>query len=202
MSLTFDAETHTYRWNGELVPGVTSILRPLCSFDFVKPDVLAAASAFGTAVHKTCELADLGTLDEEALDPELAPYLAQWRKFCADFGCEWEWIEAPFYHQAMRYAGTVDRIGTVKGQAAVLDIKTSASLYPSVGPQLAAYARAYAPDTGQYLKRFGLRLHADGYELKPYTSPADWSVFCSLITLRGWCAQHNVTPSYKEIEHV
>jgi hypothetical protein len=201
MSLTFDEATHTYRWNGEVVPGVTSILRPLCSFDFVKSDVLAAASAFGTAVHRACELDDRNALDEEALDPELVPYLEQWRRFCADFECEWEWIEAPFYHRTMRYAGTVDRIGKVKRERAVLDIKTSASLYPSVGPQTAAYARAYDPDTGQSLKRYGLRLHPTGYELRPYTNPADWSVFCSLITLRGWCSANNVTPQFQEPQH-
>jgi hypothetical protein len=194
--LTFEAESHTYRWNGEVVPGVTSILRPLCSFDFVKPDVLAAASAFGSATHRACELSDRGDLDEASLDPALAPYLAQWRKFCADYACEWEWIEAPFFHNTMRYAGTVDRIGKVKGERAVLDIKTSASLYPSVGPQTAAYARAHDPTTGQLLKRYGLRLSATGYELKPYTDPADWSVFCSLITLRNWSAQHNVIPNW------
>ena len=202
MSLTFDESSHTYRWNGEIVPGVTSILRPLCNFDFVKPDVLAAASAFGTAVHRTCELSDRDDLDEDRLDPALLPYLVQWRKFCADYGCEWQWIEAPFYNQTMRYAGTVDRIGTVGGERAVLDIKTSASLYPTVGPQTAAYARAFDPVGGASLRRYGLRLDADGYELKPYTNPADWSVFCSLITLGNWCAEHNVTPNFKEHNHV
>jgi hypothetical protein len=202
VSLTFDAATHTYRWCGDVVPGVTGILRPLCNFDFVKPDVLAAAAAFGTAVHRTCELADRGILDEAALDPELAPYLAQWRKFCADHGAEWEWIEAPLYHQTMRYAGTVDRIGRVKGERCVLDIKTSASLYPMVGPQTAAYARAYDPISGAALRRYGLRLEPDRYELKPYTNPADWSVFCSIITLRTFCAEHSITPNFREPAHV
>ena len=49
--LTFDAEKHEYRWNGQLVPGVTSILEPLTDFSFVPPDVLRAAQDFGTAVH-------------------------------------------------------------------------------------------------------------------------------------------------------
>lgn len=199
--LTFDAARHEYRWNGAKVPGVTSILEPLSNFDFVHPEVLRAAQEFGTAVHLTCELADLGTLDEPALDPELQPYLMGWRQFCADHACEWELIEHPVYHQTMRYAGTLDRKGLVDGRKTVLDIKTSAALYPSVGPQTAAYARAL-PE-GPSLDRAAVRLKGDGtYEFKHFRNPMDWPLFCSLITLRTWCKDNRITPYFKEHAHV
>jgi hypothetical protein len=184
------------------VPGVTSILAPLCSFEFVNADVLQAAADFGTAVHLACELDDLGTLDEEQLDPALAPYLSAWRKFSRDHEVKWSKIEELVYHPAMGYAGKLDRYGLVMGDDAVVDIKSSAALYPSVGPQLAAYAKAI-PDASLLTKRIAVQLRGDGsYIAKKYTSPNDWPVFASLITLRNWCAPHNITPNFKEIEHV
>ena len=83
--LLFDATTHTYRFNGKPVPGVTSIVEPLTDFRLVKPDVMQAAQQLGTAVHLACELDDHGTLDTDDLDPALIPYLPAWRQFCHDY---------------------------------------------------------------------------------------------------------------------
>jgi len=194
--LTFDEASHTYRYNGIVVPGVTTILSPLTDFSRVPPHVLRAAADFGTAVHFACELDDLGTLDEASLDPALVPYLDAWRKFSADYEVEWELIEKPVHNKTLGYAGTLDRQGRVKGLRTVLDIKSSAKLYPSVGPQLAAYQQASDIPSVQ---RMGVQLKADGtYVAKTYTDPTDWPVFCSLLTLRTWCARHDITPSFKD----
>lgn len=194
--LTFDEATHTYRFGGNVVPGVTSILAPLTNFDRVPPHVLQAAADFGKAVHKACELDDLQELDEAALDPALVPYLQAWRKFSADYAVEWQDIEDPIYHATLNYAGTPDRFGMVRGQFTVVDIKSTAQLYPSVGPQLSAYANA----KGQpYAHRLAVQLKADGtYVAKPYTDPTDWPVFASLLTLRNWCARNSITPNFKD----
>ena len=194
--LTFDEASHTYRYNGIVVPGVTTILSPLTDFSRVPPHVLRAAADFGTAVHLACELDDLRTLDEDSLDPSLFPYLKAWRQFSADHEVEWELIEHPVYHKALGYAGTLDRSGRVKGLATVLDIKSSALLYPSVGPQLAAYQQASEYPTVQ---RMAVQLKSNGtYVAKTYTDPTDWPVFASLLTLRNWCARHDITPSFKD----
>lgn len=193
---TFDEATHTYRFNGNVVPGVTSVLAPLTDFSRVPPHVLKAASDFGTAVHLACELDDLSILDEDQLDPALMPYLDGWRKFSQDYAVEWECIEEPVYHATMNYAGTLDRFGKVKGEFTVVDIKSTAQLYPSVGPQLAAYANAKGH---QFAKRLAVQLKADGtYVAKPYTDPTDWPVFASLLTLRNWCARNSITPTFKD----
>lgn len=198
MSLTFDPVEHVYRWHGQRVPGVTSILKPLTDYGSVPASVLQAASEFGKAVHLACELDDLGELDVYALDDALAPYLSGWRKFCADTSAEWQLIEKPLYNEAMRYAGTADRIGMVNGKLAVVDIKTTAALYPSVGPQLSAYAHAYNPMDAKTMQRIAVQLKADGtYTAKPYTDPTDWPVFMSLLTVRNWCARHNINPNFK-----
>lgn len=192
--LTFDEATHTYRFGGQVVPGVTSIIAPLTNYGSVPAHVLEAASLFGKAVHRACELDDLCELDEAALDPALVPYLQAWRKFSADHAVEWQEIEQPVYHATLRYAGTPDRIGTVKGGSAVVDIKTTADLYPSVGPQLSAYANA--KNLPPYVQRLAVQLKGDGsYVAKPYTDPTDFPVFASLLTLRNWCARHSITPN-------
>lgn len=195
--LTFDAEKHEYRVDGQVVPSVTQILRPLMDFSFVKPEVLESAANFGTAVHRACELDDLGELDTEKLDPALGPYLAGWRMFCAEHECKWEAIEKAVLHGSMRYAGTLDRAGRVHGESSLVDIKSGTSLMPTVGPQLAAYARAYDPQ-GAFLKRYAVRLYPGGYELKAYTDPSDWPTFASLVTIRQFCERHNL----KEIHYV
>lgn len=194
MSLTFDEVTHTYQFNGIVVPSVTSILAPLQDFKHVPPHVLKAASEFGVAVHMACELDDLGELDESSLDVELRPYLKAWRKFCVDYEAEWMQIEQQVYHETLCYAGTLDRIGTVKGINTVLDIKSGSRLYPSVGPQLAAYQQAANHPTAQ---RMAVQLKSNGdYVARAYTDTNDWPLFCSLLTLRNWCATHSITPKF------
>ena len=196
--LTFDPDRHEYRFAGQLVPSVTQVLRPLSDLDAVDPDVLRRAQAFGTAVHLACELDDQGILNERALDPALAPYLAGWREFMREHGCQWDGIELRVIHKTMRYAGTLDRRGTVGGHLSYVDIKSGSSLYPSVGPQLAAYAAADCGVPGAR-RRYAVRLFPDGYELKEYTSRSDWPVFASLITLRSFCQHNRIT--CKEISH-
>lgn len=195
--LTFDEATHTYRMHGTVVPSVTTILKPLSNFSAIPAGVLAAASAFGTAVHKATELHDLGTLDFSLLDPALEPYLDAWVKFSRDYEVQWTDIESRVYHPAMRYAGTLDRRGIVQNHMTTLDIKSSVVLYPSVGPQLAAYKAAKGIDAALDV-RMGVQLKADGtYFAKTYTNRMDWPLFASLMTTRNWCAEHSVTPHYE-----
>ncbi len=195
--LAFDEAAHRYTWNGEPVPGVTSVLAPLSDFSMVAPDLLQRASAFGRAVHLACEFDDRRELDEGQLDGALLPYVQAWRKFSREFEVEWTGIEHRLFHRTLRYAGTLDRAGTVRGRAAIVDIKTSTSLYAAVGPQLAAYARAFDPVTPGSRLRMAVQLKSDGtYFAKEYTDPTDWPVFASLLTLRTWCARHSVTPRF------
>ena len=202
--LTFDPVKHQYQYAGVTVPGVTQVLAPLANFAMVHPDVLAAAQQFGTAAHLACELDDIGKLDERSLDPSLAPYLAAWRKFSADYQAVWQGIELRVFNRQFGYAGTLDRVGTVKGQQAIVDIKSGTSLLPTVGPQLAAYAHAFDPVLARSVLRYAVRLHPDGYEVKQYTDPTDWPVFASLLTLRGFCTRHRINtifqPTHQENE--
>ncbi len=199
--LTFDADKHEYQHNGVTVPGVTQILTPLSNFDFVDDHVLQAAQKFGTAVHLACELDDLGQLDQNALDPNLLLYLEGWRKFSLERGVNWSKVEQRVYHPTLKYAGTLDRQGHVDGRLSIVDIKSGSALMPSVGPQLSAYAHAASPYAAAALTRLAVRLIPGGYELKKYTDPQDWPVFCSLLTVGRFCTKHRITPNYKGATH-
>lgn len=79
----------------------------------------------------------------------------------------------------------------------MVDIKSSTSLWPAVGPQTAAYARAFDPLTGGSLRRYAVQLRGDGsYVCKEYRDADDFAVFSSLLALRTWCGRHSITPKF------
>ncbi len=185
--LTFDDATHTYFWNGKQVPGVTSVLSPLSNFKGVPKHILEAAGERGTAVHLCCEYDDKGILDEASIDPAIAGYVQAWRKFRSEMQPEWTHIEHQCYHEALRYAGTLDRAGLIRGQRYVLDIKTSAAASRLWGVQIAAYANAIKmPDA----LRASVQLRPDGtYRFIEWADRSDWSVFVSLLTINNFLEQ-------------
>lgn len=196
--LTLHQPSHSYWLDGQRVPSVTEIVRPLLPLAGIPYGVLEAARHLGSAVHRACELADRGVLDTASVAPPLLPYLQAWSAFSAAHQVQWSMVESLIYHERLRYAGTLDRFGWVQGRLAVVDLKTSARLYPAVGPQLAAYAQALSVPGGDVL-RLGVRLKKDAtFEVQVFRDPLDWAVFASLLTLRNFCAQHRITPQFKE----
>jgi hypothetical protein len=139
--IQFDQETHTYNLNGERLPSVTQILKPLYDFSAVPPDVLRRAAEFGTAVHKAVELYLKDDLDEQSLDPALVGPLTAFKVFLMDHPALAEQqpiIEIPIYHKRLKYAGTPDLVYPYDD----IDIK-SRPFSESTDPlQLAAYGAA------------------------------------------------------------
>lgn len=198
--IRFDEATHTYMdGDGVILPSVTQILAPLTCLDDIPKAVLERKARLGTAVHSATELFDLDDLDESCLHPEVAPYLDGWKRFREDTGFAPALIERRVHHRSLGYAGTLDRIGTMGTTAVLIDIKTSATLYPSYGPQLWAYQEALKCDpnyTGPTeLQKHCLQLTPDGkYKLSPqYNDPADWRVFVALLTVRNWRMKHGLS---------
>lgn len=185
-TLSFDEATHTYRWDGVVVPSVTTILRILddSALSRVSPDVLAAAAGRGTAVHKATELDDEGTLDESSVDPAIAPYLEAWRRYRADTGLEPIAVEQRVYHNQHRYAGTFDRVAMLDGQRVIVDIK-SGTAWPSHGPQTAAYAYAWERMHGKKIDgRIVVYLASDGqYRADRHGNQNDWATFVAALTI-------------------
>lgn len=193
--LTFDPDSHTYRFGGDIIPGVTRVLEPISSYAGVPRHILDAAAARGTYIHKCCEMLLWETLDWDSVMPEYRSYVDAFARFLDESGIEVELPEERVFHPVMRYAGTVDLVARVprqkKMRRAIIDYKTSLKLMPSVGPQLAAYLEAQnagqPADAEKVADRYGLHLKKDGtYVLEPYTSPNDLNVFRSCLVIHNF----------------
>jgi hypothetical protein len=175
-------ENHRYFWNGAPVPGVTGVLEPLDELWHVPPDVLAAKADLGTRVHLACELDDADDLDEASVEDDVAPYLDAWRRFRVEKRVQVLSTEEYVYHPLHRYAGQLDRVLGFDGAKWLGDIKTSVGVYPSVGPQTAAYLAAKGDPT--ITRRAAIQLKPDGtYRLVELNDPRDWPVFLSCLTI-------------------
>lgn len=122
--LIFDETLHRYTLDGEVLPSVTQILKPLHDFSAIPADVLRRAADFGTAVHKTVELYLADDLDEGSLDPPLRGCLDGFKRWMDDYRDEYNIdfsnVEVPGYHKRLKYAGTPD----IELEEAVIDLKS------------------------------------------------------------------------------
>lgn len=171
--LSFNRELHQFKIDGTPVPSVTQILKGAGIIDDRWFSEYSATR--GTLIHQTCELYDLGDLDEETLDPVLAGYLAGWKKFRDETEFVQTQIESPVYNIGLQYAGILDRVGYVNDENTLIDIKSGAVPW-WVGLQLAAYASClYPPFTGD---RLAVQLSQDG-TWKPhyFNNRQDWKDF-------------------------
>jgi len=192
MTLEFNEERHEYTKDGKSVPSVTTALGVLDSYFGIPVAVLQKASERGTKVHRAVELHLQRDLDELSLDTDIADYFYAYIKFERETGFRPAHSELRVYSEKFKYAGTLDLAGPdPKGSKrdSLIDIKTSAQLMPTVGPQLAGYENAYLEErkSKKKLLRYGLLLKSDGsYELMEYTSATDFSVFLACLAVRNF----------------
>lgn len=193
--LEFDAATHTYTVNGQVLPSVTQILDPYTGFDFVDPETLRIAAEFGTNVHTACHLYNTGELDHESLDPRVELYLHGWINFLEDTGATVIVSERYVWHPQYRYAGTLDSICYLgkPGHRELVDIKTGSSIPRTTGPQTAAYTAAWGEHEGEKIKiRSCVHLKPDtgrSYKLVQLDDPRDWPRFQAALLLHEWRAK-------------
>lgn len=183
--LRFDAATHTYYWNDQRIPSVTQILGPLTDLSMIPRDVLERKRLIGTWVHAAIELDLRDDLDEGSIGEDWRGYFNGWLKFRAESGMVVHEAEQKVYSKPYGYAGTLDLLGELPKIGLVLiDTKCTATMYPTVGPQTAAYAHARGVPKA---KRFALQLKPDGsYRLHPCPDRSDFGVFSAALTLYHW----------------
>lgn len=198
-TLHFDPASHTYTRTdtGEVIPSVTRIIAPLTSYFRVPLDRLRLAADRGTAVHSLTEAYDRGQTTLWEADEALAGYLEAWIAFRYATGFEAEAIEERVYHDRYGYAGTIDRVGYLFGNLAVLDIKTGKHLGPAVGVQLAGYqcaANHQYPCRPEVTHRYAVQLADDGtYQIHEYASLHDLAAFLGCLALWEWAQVTNNT---------
>lgn len=185
MRIDFDEDKHEYTVGGVKVPSVSDILAPLNAdrYGEINQAVLRSAAERGKAVHELCEAIDY-ELDPEEVMPELQGYVDAYYQFLFDHDVYWEMVEqiVGYYRgvdgEPPLYCGTIDRFGIVDGKAAVVDIKTYASMTTeaqmTASCQTALYCSAILngkPESGIVhnnrewdgsMKRYILHLKRDG----------------------------------------
>ena len=187
-TLNFDSGAHTYELNGVHVPSVTQVLSPYTGLEFVDPDVLQRAAQFGNHVHDACHLFNIDELDWMTLDDALTPYVRAWADFLEDSGAVVIKSEHRVYSERHKFAGTLDVLVDWKRRTRLIDLKSTASVPKTVGPQTAAYAEAHTEMTGQYVSdRYCLHLKPDGkYKAHKLDDRRDWTIFQSCLNVYNW----------------
>lgn len=176
---TFDKERHRHLLDDQEIPGVTRILR---AFGF-------GANAFyteygrdrGTFVHLATELYDRGELDEDTLDPVLAPYLAGYKAFRAELGAEPIHIEVPLCSVLRRFATVIDRVMTIGKKVRIVEIKGGAE-EKHHRLQTAMQAHICRVNGIRFDGRAALYLSPDGsYRFRPHDDPGDEHAAMALV---------------------
>lgn len=188
--LKFDAAQHIYRWGDTVVPSVTQIMEDVGVIDYshIPDGIRGMALERGSLVHEITAMDDEDQLEESSVDEALMPYLLAWRKFRADSQLVMSMVEHRAYNPTFRYAGTLDRSGTIAingaNQADVLvDLKTNDA--PEwTRFQTAAYAAFF--ESPRRFRRLAVELHKDAtYRVQEF-SGSDWQkdfgIFCSFLT--------------------
>jgi hypothetical protein len=151
-----------------------------------------AANA-GSEIHQFAEAITRG--QDVVVPEELAPYVAAYRKWVADFEPEFLAAEEMVYsHHG--YAGTFDAIVRIAGEVWCVDYKTSRQCYPETSLQLAAYAFAdhigRPGDPTRYaipkVDQFGVvHIRPEGAQLIPYDVTSEtFDTFLEAKRLHDW----------------
>ncbi len=137
-------------------------------------------------MHLATQLDDENDLDEEALDPMIAPYLEAWRIFRKESGFEPIAIEYRILCPVYRYAGTLDRVGLVGHDAVLVDIKTG-NPPASAALQMAAYARCIP----FHVKRWTVELKNTGTcgKIHTHEDRHDADTFLAALAMHNWKAR-------------
>ena len=175
-----ERDVSAYTVGGVRVPSVTECLAAVGMTDFshVDPATLAQAAQRGRMAHAITARIDQGRPVGD-IPGYVQPRVAAYEKFKADTGFVPELIEHVVVSASHRYAGTLDRVGLLRRERSLIDLKCSAAVYRSVGRQTAGYAIALGEPR---MPRYALRLLPDGsYRLDRLADRADPHTFLACV---------------------
>jgi hypothetical protein len=187
--LVLDDETHTYRWEGREVPGVTRVLGDAKILDYsgIPQHILDRAAERGKAAHLALEYLDAGTLDRATLDSELEPYVHAYEAFCIDSGFMCWSAEKCRYNKQRGYAGRFDRTGTFGRDAAIVDFKTGVFQEGHLVQIAGGYGNMF-PQPRRF-RHIALQLFPTGKYRVHEASPAKFEYYSSIFFCALACVQ-------------
>lgn len=163
----FDAVAHEYIdiVTGAVYPHITGMLKAAGLVD--DQWYTEASRDRGSGVHRLTADYDLGAITREDVVLVDSPYKA-WLlahvQACDILQPDWTAIEEPLVHPTFQYGGRPDRVGTLYGARAIVEIK-SGSPEPAHAVQLALQALLVAPEEGlpaETIQRYALYLKGNG----------------------------------------
>lgn len=163
MSLSYNAENHTYYYKGKLVPSVNQILKSEGVIpDFTFPAAKAKCT-LGTYVHQAIDLHFQQILDESSLQGKVKDYFNGFRKFQSHLSINPVAVEKKMYSERWGFAGTSDFFT----DKILYDIKCSATIYPYYSLTLAAYKILTEEDLGHEIEEtIIVKLMPNDYKLE------------------------------------
>ena len=201
IDFTFEAEGHRYTERGSGIPilSVTQVLDSVGIVDYpdFAKDAMEWKSGLGTAVHTATQFIDSsaqGDLDWNTVDQRIVPYIVGYEKFCEEacFTAQHVELRGAVKLPQGPVAFTLDRIGTLGGLSAIVEIKCTLNLEKSVAIQLAGYeecvlALGHKPEGSPTFKRIAVQLRENGtYKLYSYADPVDKNVWRWALALASW----------------
>lgn len=162
----FDESSHTYRLNGDVIPGTTDIIKECVGSGFEYLQDAAWYLQRGRAVHAAAKFIAEGKPFE--CDPRIEGRVNALRKWFADHQPHDFICEQPVFSATYRYAGTPDLVCLIQNRPHIVDWKNSLD-EARLSWQVSAYGIAIkAPAMTRGL---GVELHDDGsYRM---TAPID-----------------------------
>jgi len=193
--LIFKEDTHQYFIGDRELVATSKVLEDvgITDYSMVPRQTLEWKAYLGKYVHRATHLMDINTLDESTIIPEAIPYLNAWNKFIAEHNPAWWEIEKSIYSKKYLFATTPDRIGFIDRENSDVEIKCTATIMRSVGPQTASHCIAYnedKPKTEQIKKRYCVLLKPDGtYKFEELKDKRDERVFLNALYVYNWKGQ-------------
>ena len=171
--------------------GVTHTLEAagLVCYDHIPKAILDHKAEVGTAAHAASHYYDEGDLDLSSVDDEAMGYLEGWMKFKRENRMEIHAIEQRgiVIVDGMPYGYTFDRDVTLAGARTLIEIKCTAGIEISWGPQTAAYECALRAIDGKARRRVAVHLKPAGtYVLLPLSEVKDYQVWKWALGLETW----------------
>ena len=148
--LEFLDETHTYIFDGIMLPSITQIISDKSKFDFVSDAVLEEAARKGTLMHKAIENYEkYGTEDNDMQEFYNYKFLKRAIGFSVR---ESEIPVVLFKNDKPVAAGRLDQLIELDGKLGINDLKRTATFDTQyVACQTTLYAKAYEDTYGKHI---------------------------------------------------
>ncbi|MEV7425171.1 hypothetical protein [Streptomyces sp. NPDC091212] len=156
-----------------------------------------AASDLGSSAHDIFERQARGDIiNVRHIHADIKPHVRWFDEFLQEVQPEFLYLEETVWSDTHQYAGSFDAIARIDGEVAVIDWKTSKSVYDSVALQLAAYRHAdriILEETGESIPvpemTGGAVLHVrpEGWQFVPVQCDAQvLDAFLALRSVYDW----------------